>query len=76
MISAFIPNGMDQAMQTQDEWIQRKLKKGSPPLLKPMQATGDQLQVLQYYDGKLQAEQIDLHLSGKEMLSDWVDYSK
>ena len=74
MLSAFIPNDMKDPMKAQDESIQIKVKKGQMGLLKPMPTTGDQLQVLQFYDGKLQAEQINLHLETQNATSDWVTY--
>lgn len=72
MISAFIPNQMKEPQIAQDHWLDRAVKAHKPALLSPMPATGETMQVLQYYDGKLQASQINVHLSGPGMYSPWV----
>lgn len=72
MISAFIPKDMKPAMDAQDEWIKRKSKAGKAGLLAPTAATGEVMQVLQVFDGKLQAAQINVYLSGPGAQSVWV----
>jgi hypothetical protein len=72
MISAFIPNQMKEPQTAQDQWLERAVKAHKPALLSPMPASGETMQVLQYYDGKLQASQINVHLSGPGMHSPWV----
>jgi hypothetical protein len=42
------------------------------PSLSPTGATGDTLEVLQYYNGELQAMQINVYLSGPDMTSPWL----
>jgi hypothetical protein len=72
MISAFIPSDMKQPQEAQEQWFKKKAKEGKQPLVKPMPATGVTMQLLQYYDGKLQAVQINVHLGGPDMKSEWV----
>jgi hypothetical protein len=69
-ISAFIPNALSVAQVAQDDWV--KQAKGQFPLPAPMPATGDTLEVLQSYDGKLQAMQINVYLSGPDQTSPWL----
>ncbi|MBT0670663.1 hypothetical protein HT136_20045 [Novosphingobium profundi] len=72
MISAFIPVDMAEPAKMQDDWIKRHMGEHKAPIVKPMPATGEVMQVLQYYDGKLQASQINVYLGSKGALSDWV----
>ncbi|THW20917.1 hypothetical protein D6D02_02832 [Aureobasidium pullulans] len=69
-ISAFIPDALSVAQVAQDDWV--KLVQGEFPLPAPMPATGDTLEVLQFYDGKLQAMQINVYLSGPNQTSSWL----
>lgn len=71
-ISAFIPNKMPAAQEAQDVWFAEMKAKATLPLLSPMNATGDTLEVLQFYDGKLQAMQINVYLSGPGATSAWL----
>ncbi|KEZ43307.1 hypothetical protein SAPIO_CDS4751 [Scedosporium apiospermum] len=71
-ISAFIPNDMKAAQEAQDEWLAKKKAEGGMSLLAPIAATGETLQVLQYYNGKLQGQQLNVYLSGPGMGSAWT----
>jgi hypothetical protein len=71
-MSAFIPNDMKQAQQKQEEWFEKKKAQGGTPLPAPTAASGETLQVLQYYNGKLQGQQIMVYLSGPGMASAWT----
>lgn len=70
-ISAFIPNDMKTAQAEQDEWLAKKQAAGNMSLLAPTAATGETLQVLQFYNGELQGQQVMLYLSGPNMQSAW-----
>lgn len=72
MLSAFIPNDMTEARNTQEQWFEKKVKEAKSPVLRPSPATGETMQVLQFYDGKLQASQINVHLSGPGAHSPWI----
>jgi hypothetical protein len=63
---------MVEAQAAQDEWLEGNLAEGTIPLVEPLASMGDVLEVLQYYDGKLQAEAINVYLSGPGMSSVWV----
>ncbi|KAF4233678.1 hypothetical protein CNMCM8980_004256 [Aspergillus fumigatiaffinis] len=71
-VSAFIPNKMLAAQEAQDVWFAEMKAKATLPLLSPTNATGDTLEVLQFYNGKLQAMQINVYLSGPGMSSPWL----
>ncbi|KAJ5432263.1 uncharacterized protein N7458_011419 [Penicillium daleae] len=71
-ISAFIPDAMTSAQEAQEVWIEEMNALGIMPLLSPTGATGDTLEVLQYYNGELQAMQINVYLSGPDMTSPWL----
>lgn len=71
-ISAFIPNAMTAAQEAQVDWMEEMEAKGGKSLLSPFGATGDTLEVLQYYNGALQAMQINVYLSGPNMTSAWL----
>ena len=72
MLSAFIPDDMSQAGGEQAAWMDRHVKKGGAPIVSPAPATGETMQVFQYYDGKMQASQINVFLGGAGMQSVWV----
>ncbi|KAI0168671.1 hypothetical protein BJ166DRAFT_578061 [Pestalotiopsis sp. NC0098] len=69
--SAFIPNTMTTPQEAQEAWFEASMN-GTLPLLSPTGATGETLEVLQYYDGALQAMQINVYLSGPGMTSPWL----
>lgn len=71
-VSAFIPNTIVAAQTAQYEWLADAAAAGYTGLLTPMAATGETLEVLQYYDGALQAMQINVYLSGPNMTSPWL----
>ncbi|KAL3485119.1 hypothetical protein BJX62DRAFT_217621 [Aspergillus germanicus] len=71
-VSAFIPNKMTAAQKAQEVWFAEMKAKATLPLLAPTDATGDTLEVLQFYDDKLQAMQINVYLSGPGMSSPWL----
>lgn len=71
-VSAFIPNKMTSAQAAQDVWLAAMKANATIPVLSPMNATGETLEVLQFYDGKLQAMQINVYLSGPGMTSAWL----
>ncbi|KAB8271447.1 hypothetical protein BDV30DRAFT_228086 [Aspergillus minisclerotigenes] len=71
-VSAFIPNKITSAQKAQDVWLAEMKAKATLPLLSPMNATGDTLEVLQFYNGKLQAMQINVYLSGPGLSSPWL----
>jgi hypothetical protein len=71
-VSAFIPNKMPEAQAAQDVWLAEMKAKATLPVLSPMNATGDTLEVLQFYNGKLQAMQINVYLNGPGMTSAWL----
>ncbi|KAL3462463.1 hypothetical protein BJX64DRAFT_288365 [Aspergillus heterothallicus] len=71
-LSAFIPDQMVEAQTAQDEWLEGKLAEGTIPLVAPLPAMGEVLEVLQYYDAKLQGEQVNVYLSGPGMSSVWL----
>ncbi|OOQ84440.1 hypothetical protein PEBR_30518 [Penicillium brasilianum] len=71
-ISAFIPDAMTAAQEAQEVWIQEMEALGTITLLSPTEATGDTLEVLQYYNGKLQAMQINVYMNGPNMTSPWL----
>ncbi|MFT4249048.1 MAG: hypothetical protein QM581_13625 [Pseudomonas sp.] len=72
MISAFIPDQMSEAQQTQQAWLDKQLAGDGAPLLKPLPAVGETMQVLQLYNGKLQGLQINVHVIGPDAKSLWV----
>jgi hypothetical protein len=70
--SAFIPDDMTTAQEAQQAWIDEMVELGSFPMLEPTSATGDTLELLQFYNGELQAMQINVYLSGPGMTSPWL----
>jgi hypothetical protein len=71
-ISAFIPEEMSAAQEAQDEWLDVTLAEGGTGLLEASGSTGEVLEVVQYYNGKLYAVQINVYLSGPGMASVWT----
>jgi len=71
-LSAFIPNTMTSAQEAQVEYLEAMKALGTVPLLSPTGATGDTLEVLQYYNDELQAMQINVYLNGPNMTSAWL----
>ena len=72
MLSAFIPDDMKTPQKAQEDWIERHLNKQGAPIVRPEPATGETMQVLQLYNGKLEASQINVYLSGPGMSSVWT----
>ncbi|CAK7213584.1 hypothetical protein SBRCBS47491_001855 [Sporothrix bragantina] len=68
--SAFIPDAMTAAQEAQVAWMNELA--GTVPMLEPTGATGDTLELLQFYNGELQAMQINVYLSGPGMTSPWL----
>ncbi|KAJ6073085.1 hypothetical protein N7467_011170 [Penicillium canescens] len=71
-VSAFIPDTMTSAQETQEVWYKEMVAKATLPVVAPTEATGETLEVLQYYNGELQAMQINVYLSGPNMTSPWL----
>jgi hypothetical protein len=71
-VSDFIPDDMTAAQEAQDESYENTKTEGDLPLLAPTSATGKTLQVLQYYNGELQGQQVMLYLSDPDMESVWT----
>ncbi|KAJ5630817.1 uncharacterized protein N7484_010917 [Penicillium longicatenatum] len=71
-VSAFIPNRMASSQEAQEVWLKATEAEAEITMVAPFGATGDTLEVLQYYDGKLQAMQINVYLSGPNMTSPWL----
>ncbi|KAJ5939588.1 hypothetical protein N7466_002722 [Penicillium verhagenii] len=71
-VSAFIPDKMTAPQEAQVVWMKEMEATGEIPLVYPFPATGDTMEVLQYYNGKLQAMQINVYLSGPNMTSTWL----
>ncbi|KPM44482.1 hypothetical protein AK830_g2070 [Neonectria ditissima] len=71
-VSAFIPNSMSAPQEVQEAWMEDMKAQGGLSMVSPTGATGDTLEVLQYYNDELQAMQINVYLSGPNMTSPWV----
>lgn len=71
-VSAFIPDDMTSAQEAQVVWYKEAKAKGNIPLVAPAAATGETLEVLQFYDNELQAMQINVYMSGPNMTSLWL----
>ncbi|CZR65141.1 uncharacterized protein PAC_15041 [Phialocephala subalpina] len=71
-LSAFIPNTLSAPQEVQEAYFEEMKALGTVPLLSPTGATGDTLEVLQYYNDELQAMQINVYLSGPNMTSPWL----
>lgn len=71
-VSAFIPDDMASAQEAQDVWYAYAKSQGDTPLVAPAAAMGETLEVLQFYNGELQAMQINVYLSGPNMTSRWL----
>lgn len=69
-ISAFIPDSLNAPQVAQEQYISEV--EGQFPILETFAATGETLEVLQYYDGLLQAMQINVYLNGPNMTSAWL----
>lgn len=72
MVSAFIPDQMREPAVAQDAWFARHVAKHAAPVVRPEPATSETMQVLQYYDGKLQASQINVYLTGPGTRPIWL----
>lgn len=70
--SAFIPNSLTAAQEAQQAWVDEMVELGTVPLLEPTGATGDTLELLQFYNDELQAMQINVYMSGPGMTSPWL----
>ena len=70
-VSAFIPNTLSAPQLAQVQYAEY-MKSQGVSLLAPTNATGDTLEVLQFYNGKLQAMMINVYLSGPGMTSPWL----
>ncbi|KAL4742302.1 hypothetical protein BDV11DRAFT_167356 [Aspergillus similis] len=71
-VSAFIPDAMTSSQEAQDVWLKEVKAQGVKGLLAPTEATGETLEVLQYYNNALQAMQINVYMSGPNMTSAWL----
>ncbi|KAL1853208.1 hypothetical protein Daus18300_011856 [Diaporthe australafricana] len=71
-VSAFIPNKMTAAQAAQEDYYEEMKALGTVTMVAPFGGTGDTLEVLQYYDGELQAMQINVYVSGPNMTSAWL----
>ncbi|KAK7433055.1 hypothetical protein QQZ08_000528 [Neonectria magnoliae] len=71
-VSAFIPNSMSAPQQVQEAWIEELKAQADVSMLSPTGATGDTLEVLQYYNDELQAMQVNVYLSVPNMTSPWL----
>jgi len=69
-VSAFIPDKFPPAQAAQETWLASV--QGQYPVMQTLAATGDTLEVLQYYNGALQAMQINVYLSGPNATSAWL----
>ncbi|KUL82443.1 hypothetical protein ZTR_11213 [Talaromyces verruculosus] len=71
-ISTFIPDSMTSAQEAQVVWYDTMKAQGNLSLLAPTEATGENMEVLQYYNGELQAMQLNVYLNGPNMTSAWL----
>jgi hypothetical protein len=71
-ISTFIPDSMSSNQEAQDVWFDQVKKQGNLTLISPTEATGENLEVLQFYSDELQALQFNVFLTGPNMTSSWV----
>ncbi|KAJ5683453.1 hypothetical protein N7462_006618 [Penicillium macrosclerotiorum] len=71
-ISTFIPDSMSSNQKLQEVWYEEVKKQGNVTLVVPTEATGENLEVLQFYDDELQALQFHVFLTGPNMTSSWV----
>ncbi|KAF5549494.1 regulator-Ty1 transposition [Fusarium mexicanum] len=71
-ISAFIPDELSAPQVAQDLWTNVTLAQGGTGLLEKAPATGEVLEVVQYYNNKIYAVQVNLYLSGPGMTSVWT----
>lgn len=68
--SAFIPNDFPGGQLQSEQWVNATL--GEYPLLYNFGATGETLEVLQYYNGALQAIQINVFMNPPNATSVWL----
>ncbi|PYH32065.1 uncharacterized protein BO87DRAFT_399133 [Aspergillus neoniger CBS 115656] len=59
-------------VEAQNVWLNEVKARGVKGLLAPTEATGEALEVLQYYNDALQAMQINVYMSGPNMTSAWL----
>ncbi|KAI7976199.1 hypothetical protein EIK77_010672 [Talaromyces pinophilus] len=71
-ISTFIPDSMTSAQEAQVVWYDTVKAQGNLSLLAPTEATGENMEVLQYYNDELQAMQLNVYLNGPNMTSAWL----
>ncbi|CEL02175.1 hypothetical protein ASPCAL03347 [Aspergillus calidoustus] len=71
-ISTFIPDSMHTQQEAQEVWIDWVKGQGNVTLLTPTEATGENLEVVQYYNDELQALQLHVFLTGPNMTSAWL----
>ncbi|OJI82841.1 hypothetical protein ASPTUDRAFT_191327 [Aspergillus tubingensis CBS 134.48] len=71
-ISTFIPDSMHTQQDAQEVWINTVKGQGSVSLLSPTEATGENMEVVQYYNDELQALQLNVFLTGPNMTSAWL----
>ncbi|KAJ5389279.1 uncharacterized protein N7496_000347 [Penicillium cataractarum] len=71
-ISTFIPDSMTSAQEAQEVWFAQVKSQGNVTLVSSTEATGENFEVLQFYDNALQALQFHVFLSGPNMTSSWV----
>lgn len=64
-VSAFIPDQMTEQQAEHDEWFTNKIAAGAGLRLNPTAATGETLQVLQYYNSMLQGSRLCCVLAGR-----------
>jgi len=72
-LSAFIPTEMSAPIEVQKLWFDMKVNEGKSSVLAPSPATGEVLQVLQYYNGKLQGEQINVYVGRPGTETVWLN---
>ncbi|KAL3258850.1 hypothetical protein ABHI18_005718 [Aspergillus niger] len=71
-ISTFIPDSMHTQQNAQEVWIDTVKGHGNVSLLSPAEATGENMEVVQYYNDELQALQLNVFLAGPNMTSAWL----
>ncbi|PWY84456.1 hypothetical protein BO83DRAFT_395418 [Aspergillus eucalypticola CBS 122712] len=71
-VSAFIPDAMACLQEAQNVRLNEVKARGIKGLLAPTEATGETLEVLQYYNDALQAMQINVYMSSSNMTSAWL----
>ncbi|RAH57349.1 hypothetical protein BO85DRAFT_488094 [Aspergillus piperis CBS 112811] len=71
-ISTFIPDSMHTQQDAQEVWINTVKGQRNVSLLSPTEATGENMEVVQYYNDELQALQLNVFLTGPNMTSAWL----